>query len=78
MGAIEGALLKFHFRSEIENDKIYEVALPSFLALGGDRYEMIPKQMKHHKNTGFLDKVSSFFSMPCHDLVTWVDPRGCK
>lgn len=34
----------------------YDVALPSYLAYGGDRYEMIPKEKTHHKNTGFLDK----------------------
>ena len=31
------------------------MAVPSFLANGGDEYKMIPAQMKAYKNTGFLD-----------------------
>lgn len=34
----------------------YDVALPNYLAYGGDKYDMIPKEKTHHKNTGFLDK----------------------
>ena len=33
------------------------MAIPSYLAKGGDRYEMIPKDLLHHKNIGILDKV---------------------
>ena len=35
------------------------MAIPSYLAKGGDRYEMIPKDLLHHKNIGILDKVKS-------------------
>lgn len=39
----------------IDDELTYDVAVPSYLALGGDKYQMIPDQMKYHKNTGFLD-----------------------
>ena len=41
---------------------IYSVAMPSYLIGGGDGYSMIPKNLVHHKNTGFLmqDLVTHF------------------
>ena len=39
----------------IEDEKLYDVAVPSFLAFGGDQYKMIPDFLKEYKNTGFLD-----------------------
>jgi len=40
----------------VTDEDSYDVALPNYLAYGGDRYYMIPKEKTHHKNTGFLDK----------------------
>lgn len=42
-------------RERISDTKLYEVAMPSFLALGGDRFTMIPESTIEYKNTGFLD-----------------------
>ena len=44
------------------SEKIYSVALPSYLVGGGDGYKMIPKNLIDHKNTGFLmqDLVAHF------------------
>lgn len=42
-------------RERISDTKKYEVAMPSFLALGGDRFTMIPESTIEYKNTGFLD-----------------------
>ncbi len=39
----------------IEDRTQYEVAVPSFLATGGDRFQMIPDELSEYKNTGFLD-----------------------
>lgn len=39
----------------IQDDQLYEVAVPSFLAFGGDTFQMIPDSMVEYKNTGFLD-----------------------
>ncbi len=40
----------------MNDHETYDVALPSYLAYGGDRFQMIPNEKTHHKNTGFLDK----------------------
>ena len=42
-------------RERISDDKLYEVAMPSYLALGGDKFTMIPESTIEYKNTGFLD-----------------------
>lgn len=39
----------------LEEEDLYQVAVPSFLAMGGDRFQMIPDSMVEYKNTGFLD-----------------------
>ncbi len=41
--------------SPIKDDLVYKVAVPSFLATGGDTFAMIPEQLIEYKNTGFLD-----------------------
>ena len=42
-------------RKPIVDTEHYEIAVPSFLALGGDRFKMIPDHKIAYKNTGFLD-----------------------
>lgn len=42
-------------RRAIQNEALYEVAVPSFLAAGGDLFTMIPESLVEYKNTGFLD-----------------------
>ena len=46
----------------VVDDKVYSVALPSYLVGGGDGYKMIPQHLIDHKNTGFLmqDLVAKF------------------
>ena len=39
----------------IQDNEVYDVAIVSFLAKGGDGYQMIPDTLEFHKNTGFLD-----------------------
>ena len=39
----------------LNDSALYEVAVPSFLASGGDTFKMIPDSMVEYKNTGFLD-----------------------
>ena len=52
----------FALLPSVREDKVYSVALPSYLIGGGDGYKMIPQELIDHKNTGFLmqDLVAHF------------------
>ena len=41
--------------SDVDDDALYEVAMSSFMVKGGDGYQMIPDNLREHRNTGFLD-----------------------
>ena len=68
----------------VVDDKVYSVALPSYLVGGGDGYKMIPENLIDHKNTGFLmqDLVAKFvknnspIQMPVLGRIIFVSPNG--
>lgn len=43
------------FWQRVTDDKTYTMAVLSFMARGGDGYQMIPDHLLAHKNTGYLD-----------------------
>ena len=68
------------------DDKVYSVALPSYLIGGGDGYKMIPRNLIDHKNTGFLmqDLVTQFvknnspISLPVSGRIIFVSNKPSK
>ena len=59
----------------IENDQLYEVAMPSYLANGGDRYQMIPDFRKEYKNIGLLDNDLLVDYLKKNDPLELPDPH---
>eukprot|EP00095_Tigriopus_kingsejongensis_P006521 maker-scaffold172_size289735-snap-gene-1.31 protein:Tk06521 transcript:maker-scaffold172_size289735-snap-gene-1.31-mRNA-1 annotation:"hypothetical protein DAPPUDRAFT_42388" len=53
--AYEGTPEQPEFWARIEDEATYELAVLSFMARGGDGYQMIPDHLLAHKNTGYLD-----------------------
>ena len=55
---------------DLDDDEIYEVAMSSFMVKGGDGYQMIPDNLREHRNTGFLDNDLFVAYLKKNDPVT--------